>query len=210
MLHLMQVLLSGNTFSSPFWWEVTVLWPGGKAWPAAGCVLWGAVCLEVKYCTVVSPLSLCECVPKYLCHLKMQTVHQIITVPQQLSVFLEDLDQRPKNKVVMEVQISLLGCKTESRWDWGCQLDFLGQGLCCGEMGWWPHCDAFHLPISARVHLWSKSPAWILLWQPECKQALLVCVPQGCQAPPGKSDCLTASPWLCHNVAQVERSKVNK
>lgn len=51
-----------------------------KSWPGAGCILWGAVCLEVKYCTVLSPLSLCESVPKYLCHLKIQTEHQITTV----------------------------------------------------------------------------------------------------------------------------------
>lgn len=96
-----------------------------KSWPGAGCILWEAVCLEVKSCRVVSALSLCECVPKYLCHLKIPTEHEITMVPQQLSIFLEDLDQRPKNKLVMEVQISLLGCKTESSWGWGRQLDFL-------------------------------------------------------------------------------------
>lgn len=84
------------------------------------CALRGeAVCLEVRCCRVVSPLSLCESVPKYLCYLKNQTKCQMTVVPQQLSIFLlEDLDQRPKNKLATEVQVSLLlGCKTRSRRD---------------------------------------------------------------------------------------------
>lgn len=89
---------------------------------------------------------------------------------------------------------------------------FCRQELPCGEMGWWPHRDAFHLLISVQVHLWNKPPAWIVLWQPECKQALLICVPQGCQT------ALSCQKWLfnsfsltlSNSVAQVEHSKVNK
>lgn len=73
-----------------------------------------AVYLEHRCCRVVSPLSHCESVPKYFCCLKIQTNHQITMAPQQLSIFLlEDLGQRPKSKVAMEVQMSLvLGSKS--------------------------------------------------------------------------------------------------
>jgi len=73
----------------------------------------GRLC-AVRCCRVVSPLSLSESVPKHVCDLKIQTKCQMTVVPQQLSIFLsENLDQRPKNKPVMEVQISvLLECKT--------------------------------------------------------------------------------------------------
>lgn len=129
-----------------------------------GLMLWAlrgeAVRLEVRCCRDVSPLSLCKSVPKYLCYLKIQTKCQITMVPLQLSIFLlEDLDQRPKNKLAMEVQISLLlGCKTQSRRDWSTWAVLLCMlGLLCGEIGWWPHRDAFHLLISVvQVHLWNQ------------------------------------------------------
>lgn len=77
-----------------------------------------AMRLEVRCCRVLSPLW--ESVPKHLCHLKIKTKCQMTVVPWQLSILsLEDIDQRPKNELVMRVQVSLLpGCKSLSRRDW--------------------------------------------------------------------------------------------
>lgn len=116
-----------------------------KAWKPLG--EW-AQCLEAGCCK--APLCIC---PQVFMPCKTQTKCHITVVPQQLSVcLLEDLDQRPKSKVSL-----MLGNKTWSCLDWRPWAVLLFCWVLGGEIGWWHHCEAFHLLISAaQVHLWSQ------------------------------------------------------